>query len=140
MAGFWNTLEDEELVVCGATHLVQIVLVLVLKIVETLIVFMTAVVPFAIWVLVTGQLVTVVWTISVVTAATVDIGDADMGAVAEFVIAGATVELVIFGATHLVQIVLVLVLKMVDKLVVLSKEVISLEILVLVTGQLVTVV
>lgn len=84
-----------------------------------------------------------------VNAATVDIGDADMGAAVELVIAGDaveldiagdTVELVICGATHLVQMVLVLVLKMVDKLVVLSMEVIPFETLVLVTGQLVTVV
>ena len=60
MAGFWTTLDDEELVICGATHLVQIVLVLVLKIVERVVVFITAVVPFAILVLVTGQLVRVV--------------------------------------------------------------------------------
>ena len=60
VAGFWTMLDDEELVACGATHLVQTVLVLVLKIVETLVVFMTAVVPLAIWVLVTGQLVKVV--------------------------------------------------------------------------------
>lgn len=60
MAGFWTVLDDAELVACGATHLVQIVLVLVLKIVETLVVFNTAVVPLAIWVLVTGQLVRVV--------------------------------------------------------------------------------
>ena len=60
MAGFWTKLEEEELVVCGATHLVQMVLVLVLKIVETLVVFIMAVVPFAILVLVTGQLVKVV--------------------------------------------------------------------------------
>lgn len=66
-----------------------------------------------------------------VNAATVDIGDADMGA---------AVELVICGATHLVHMVLVLVLKMVDTLVVASMEVIPFETLVLVTGQLVTVV
>lgn len=60
VAGFWTMTDEEELVVCGATHLVQIVLVLVLRIVETLVVFMTAVVPFAIFVLVTGQLVKVV--------------------------------------------------------------------------------
>lgn len=60
VAGFWTMLDEEELVVCGATHFVQIVLVLVLKIVETLVVFITAVVPFAILVLVTGQLVKVV--------------------------------------------------------------------------------
>ncbi len=60
MAGFWTTLDDEELVICGATHFVQIVLVLVLKIVERVVVFITAVVPFAILVLVTGQLVRVV--------------------------------------------------------------------------------
>ena len=53
------------------------------------------------------------------TAATVDSGD---------------------GATHLVQMVLVLVLKMVDTLVVLTTEVAPFEILVLVTGQLVRVV
>lgn len=60
MAGFWTVLNDAELGACGATHLVQIVLVLVLKIVETLVVFSTAVFPLAIWVLVTGQLVRVV--------------------------------------------------------------------------------
>ena len=60
MAGFWTTLEDEELVICGATHLVHMVLVLVLNIVETLVVLTTAVVPFAVLVLVTGQLVRVV--------------------------------------------------------------------------------
>ena len=53
-------LDEEELVVCGGTHLVQIVLVLVLRIVERVVVFITAVVPFAILVLVTGQLVRVV--------------------------------------------------------------------------------
>lgn len=47
MAGLSIVLNDEELVACGATHLVQIVLVLVLKIVETLVVFITAVVPLA---------------------------------------------------------------------------------------------
>ena len=60
MAGFWTKLDEDKLVVCGATHLVQIVLVLVLKIVETLVVWIMAVVPFAILVLVTGQLVRVV--------------------------------------------------------------------------------
>lgn len=60
VAGFWNSLVEEELVTWGATHLVQIVLVLVLKTVETLVVFITAVVPFATLVLVTGQLVKVV--------------------------------------------------------------------------------
>ena len=69
--------------------------------------------------------------ISVVTAGTVDIGDTDMGA---------AVELVFIRARQLVQIVLVLVLKMVDTLVVLSMDVTPLETLVLVTGQLVTVV
>ena len=47
MAGLSTVLNDAELVACGATHLVQIVLVLVLKIVETLVVFITAVVPLA---------------------------------------------------------------------------------------------
>ena len=75
-----------------------------------------------------------------VNAATVDIGDADMGAAVELVIAGDTVELVICGATQLVQMVLVLVLKMVDTFVVASIEVTPFETLVLVTGQLVTVV
>ena len=60
MAGFWNTLKDEELVVCGATHLVQIVLVLVLKMVDKLVVLSREVTPVEILVLVTGQLVTVV--------------------------------------------------------------------------------
>lgn len=60
VAGFWTMLDEEELVVCGGTHLVQIVLVLVLRIVERVVVFITAVVPFAILVLVTGQLVRVV--------------------------------------------------------------------------------
>ena len=60
MAGLWKMLEDEALVVCGATHLVQMVLVLVLRTVETFVVFITAVVPFEIWVLATGQLVRVV--------------------------------------------------------------------------------
>ena len=60
MAGFWTMLDEDELVICGGTHLVQIVLVLVLRIVERLVVFITAVVPFAILVLVTGQLVRVV--------------------------------------------------------------------------------
>ena len=69
--------------------------------------------------------------ISVVTAATVDVGDAEMGA---------AVELALTGATQLVQIVLVLVLKMVDTLTVLSIDVTPFEIFVLVTGQLVTVV
>ena len=76
-----------------------------------------------------------------VNAATVDIGDA-----AELVIAGAAVELLIIGdavvcgATHLVQTVLVLVDKMVERLVVFTTEVVPLATLVLVTGQLVTVV
>ena len=61
-----------------------------------------------------------------VNAATVDIGD--------------TAELVICGATHLVQMVLVLVLKIVDTLVVSSMEVTPLETMVLVIGQLVIVV
>ena len=69
--------------------------------------------------------------ISVVTAATVDIGDADMGA---------AVVLVLTGGRQLVQIVLVLVLKMVDTLVVLSMDVTPFETFVLVTGQLVMVV
>ena len=69
--------------------------------------------------------------ISVVTAATVDVGDADMGA---------AVELALTGATQLVQIVLVLVLKMVDTLMVLSMDVTPFETFVLVTGQLVIVV
>ena len=60
IAGLWTTLDNGELVACGVTHLVQTVLVLVLKIVETLVVFNTAVVPLAILVLVTGQLVRVV--------------------------------------------------------------------------------
>lgn len=60
MAAFWTKLDEEELVVCGATHLVQMVLVLVLRVVETLYVITTPVVPFAILVLVTGQLVKVV--------------------------------------------------------------------------------
>ena len=47
VAGFLKVLNDEELVACGATHLVQMVLVLVLKTVEILVVFKTAVVPFA---------------------------------------------------------------------------------------------
>ena len=57
VAGFLKVLNDGELVACGATHLVQMVLVLVLKIVEILVVFKTAVVPFVMWVLVTGQVV-----------------------------------------------------------------------------------
>ena len=65
------------------------------------------------------------------TAATVDIGDANLGA---------AVALVLTGATQLVQIVLVLVLKMVDTLVVLSMDVVPFETFVLVTGQLVIVV
>lgn len=47
MAGLWTVLNDAEVVACGATHLVQIVLVLVLKIVETLVVLITALVPLA---------------------------------------------------------------------------------------------
>ena len=61
-----------------------------------------------------------------VTAATVDIGDA--------------VELVTGGATHLVQIVLVLVDKTVERLVACMTEVAPLLTLVVVIGQLVTVV
>lgn len=61
-----------------------------------------------------------------VTAATVDMGDA--------------VELVIGGATHLVQMVLVLVDKMVERLVAFTTDVVPLATLVDVTGQLVTVV
>ena len=57
VAGFLKVLNDEELVDCGATHWVQMVLVLVLKTVEILVVFKMAVVPFAMWVLVTGQVV-----------------------------------------------------------------------------------
>ena len=60
VARFWYSIDEEELVTCGAAHLVQIVRVLVLKTVETLVVFTRAVVPFAILVLVTGQLVKVV--------------------------------------------------------------------------------
>ena len=60
------------------------------------------------------------------TAATVDIGDA--------------VELVIEGATHLVQMRLALVDKMVERLVAVMTEVVPLATLVVVIGQLVTVV
>ncbi len=49
-----------ELVVGGATHLVQTVLVLVDRMVDRLVAFMTEVVPLAILVVDTGQLVTVV--------------------------------------------------------------------------------
>lgn len=49
-----------ELVIGGATHLVQMVLTLVETTVERLIAFMTEVVPLATLVVVTGQLVTVV--------------------------------------------------------------------------------
>lgn len=63
-----------------------------------------------------------------------------MGAAVELVIAGDIVELVICGATHLVQMVLVLVLKMVERLVAFMTEVVPLATLVLVIGQLVTVV
>lgn len=75
-----------------------------------------------------------------VNAATVDVGDADMGAAVELVIAGDAVELVMGGATHLVQMVLVLVDKMVERLVAFMTEVVPLAILVVVSGQLVTVV
>ena len=115
-----------ELVICGATHLVQMVLVLVLKIVDKLVVLSMEVTPFETLVLVTGQLVIVVKTSSVVTAATVDTGDA--------------VELVIGGATHLVQMVLTLVEKTVERLVAFMTEVVPLATFVVVTGQLVTVV
>ena len=118
--------DEVELVICGATHLVQMVLVLVLKTVDKLVVLSMEVTPFETLVLVTGQLVTVVKTISVVTAATVDTGDA--------------VELVIGGATHLVQMVLTLVEKTVERLVALMTEVVPLATFVVVTGQLVTVV
>ena len=67
-----------------------------------------------------------------VNAATVGIGDA-----VELVIAG---DAVVCGATHLVQTVLVLVDKMVERLVVFTTEVVPLATLVLVTGQLVIVV
>ena len=60
------------------------------------------------------------------TAETVDIGD--------------TVELVIGGATHLVQMVLTLVEKMVERLVAFMTDVVPLATLVVVIGQLVTVV
>ncbi len=66
-----------------------------------------------------------------VNAATVDIGDADIGD---------TVELVIGGATHLVQMVLTLVEKMVERLVAFMTDVVPLATLVVVIGQLVTVV
>lgn len=49
-----------ELVTGGATHLVQMVLVLVDTMVERLVAFITEVVPLATLVVVTGQLVTVV--------------------------------------------------------------------------------
>ena len=111
-----------ELVICGATHLVQMVLVLVLKIVDKLVVLSIEVTPFETIVLVTGQLVTVVKTSSVVTAATVDTGDA--------------VELVTGGATHLVQMVLMLVERTVDRLVAFMTEVVPLATLVVVIGQL----
>lgn len=115
-----------ELVICGATHLVQMVLVLVLKTVDKLVILSMEVTPFETLVLVTGQLVTVVKTISVVTAATVDTGDA--------------IELVIGGATHLVQMVLTLVEKTVERLVAFMTEVVPLATFVVVIGQLVTVV
>ena len=67
-----------------------------------------------------------------VNAATVGIGDA-----VELVIAG---DAVVCGATHLVQTVLVLVDKMVERPVVFTTDVVPLATLVLVTGQLVTVV
>ena len=53
---------------------------------------------------------------------------------------GGTAEAEVFGARHLVQIVFVLVIKTVDRLVVTSMEVVLPIVLVLVTGQLVTVV
>ena len=59
-----------------------------------------------------------------VTAATVDIGDA--------------VELVISGTTHLVQMVLVLVDRTVERLVACITDVVPSATLVVVTGQLVT--
>ena len=60
VAGLWTVLSDEELVICGATHLVQMVLVLVLKMVDMLVVSSMEVTPPETLVLVTGQLVTVV--------------------------------------------------------------------------------
>lgn len=60
VAGLWTVLSDEELVICGAIHLVQMVLVLVLKMVDTLVVSSMEVTPPETLVLVTGQLVTVV--------------------------------------------------------------------------------
>ena len=75
-----------------------------------------------------------------VTAATVGMGDADMGAAVELVMAGDAVELVFGGATHLVQRVLVLVDKMVERLVAFMTDVVQLATLVVVSGQLVTVV
>ena len=62
----------DELVVGGATHLVQIVLVLVDKMVERLVACRTEVVPWATLVVVIWQLVTVVYTISLTTLATVE--------------------------------------------------------------------
>lgn len=115
-----------ELVIGGATHLVQMVLVLVLTIVDKLVVLSMEVTPFEIIVLVTGQLVTVGKTSSVVTAATVDTGDA--------------AELVIGGATHLVQMVLMLVERTVERLVAFMTEVVPLATFVVVIGQLVMVV
>lgn len=70
-----------------------------------------------------------------VNAATVD-----MEAAVKLVIAGDTVEFVICGATHLVQRVLVLVERMVERLVTFMTEVVPLATLVVATGQLVTVV
>ena len=82
-----------ELVIGGATHLVQMVLVLVDKMVERLVAFMTEVVPLATLVVVTGQLVTVVYTTSLTTLATVDFAVTDAAmteddGVATIVVAG----------------------------------------------------
>ena len=75
-----------------------------------------------------------------VTAATVDTGDVDMGAAVELADTGDAAELVTGGATHSVQMVLVLVLKMVERLVAFMTEVVPFATLVVVIGQLVTVV
>lgn len=97
-----------ELVSCGATHLVQIVLVLVDSIVEMLVACMTEVEPLATLVVVSGQLVTVVETISVTTLATVDcavttLGMADDVGVTTLVVAGCVDVTMTFDVTGVLR-------------------------------------
>ena len=139
----------------------QIVEVEVTRTVETLEVVSTEVLVPDVWVLVTGQVVNVVETISVVTIAWVEPGaDKDEAVTGELELTleltaeeeaeleagtlGAVVALVdwaVFdGAMHFVQIVDVLVIKTVETVELTCVEVVLPDVMVLVTGQVVRVV